>query len=110
MAKIIMGLFLITGLLLFVGHLWWLGAFNENTYVDFLNLSLFGTVLAFWGSVGALVLWLWMLTDFFMGYPNTNRVVWGWFLFIGTFFAATLYFFSVYACRILRKDHSENGS
>lgn len=48
------------------------------------------------GGLTGLLLWIWMLTDFFKGGVKKHRILWGWALFIFTLLGAVVYFFLVY--------------
>jgi hypothetical protein len=39
------------------------------------------------------ILWFWMLTDYFKNTTLGRPVFWGWFMFLGSFIAAVIYFF-----------------
>jgi hypothetical protein len=41
-------------------------------------------------------LWGWMLTDFFRSKAKQHSVAWGWFLVLGNWLAAIVYFFIVW--------------
>lgn len=47
-------------------------------------------------------LWGWMLTDFFRSKTESKSVAWGWFLVLGNWIAAVVYFFVVWRPRHAR--------
>ena len=47
-------------------------------------------------------LWGWMLTDFFRSKNGGTSVAWGWFLVLGNWLAAVVYFFVVWRPRHAR--------
>lgn len=47
-------------------------------------------------------LWGWMLTDFFRSKAGSKSVAWGWFLLLGNWLAAVVYFFVVWRPRNAR--------
>jgi hypothetical protein len=47
-------------------------------------------------------LWGWMLTDFFRSKSDRTSVAWGWFLVLGNWVAALVYFFVVWRPRHAR--------
>ena|SRR5688572_11381555 len=47
-------------------------------------------------------LWGWMLTDFFRGKAGSKSVAWGWFLVLGNWGAAVVYFFVIWRPRHAR--------
>lgn len=58
-------------------------------------LIILGVPSVFW-------LWGWMLTDFFRNRTSSKSVAWGWFLVIGNWLAAVVYFFVVWRPRHAR--------
>lgn len=56
-------------------------------------------VLIVLGVPSALWLWGWMLTDFFRSKSENKSVAWGWFLVLGNWFAAVVYFFVIWRPR-----------
>jgi hypothetical protein len=47
-------------------------------------------------------LWGWMLTDFFRSKTESKSVAWGWFLVLGNWLAALVYFFVIWRPRHAR--------
>ena len=47
-------------------------------------------------------LWGWMLTDFFRVKRGSKSVAWGWFLVLGNWIAAVVYFFVIWRPRHAR--------
>jgi hypothetical protein len=45
---------------------------------------------------GVVIIWIWMLTDFFRRTDIKQRVLWGWLLFIFNLVAGLLYFIFVF--------------
>ncbi len=96
MKKIITGIVLITGFFVFIIYLFINGAFEAQTNINFSNLNNIGKILSIWGVLGAFCLWFWMLADYFSNRSIKNKIAWGFFLFIGHYVAAMLYFFAIY--------------
>jgi hypothetical protein len=64
----------------------------QPTAAEYVLIAL-GVPSVFW-------LWGWMLTDFFRN--KTKSVAWGWFLVLGNWLAAVVYFFVVWRPRHAR--------
>jgi len=56
-------------------------------------------LLIFAGLPSVFWLWGWMLSDFFRSKTERNPVAWGWFLVLGNWLAAMVYFFVVWRPR-----------
>jgi membrane protease YdiL (CAAX protease family) len=48
------------------------------------------------GVFCGLILWIWMLTDFFRRRHVRHRMLWGWILLLASLLAAAIYFVAVY--------------
>lgn len=102
--RVAIGLICISGVVVFIAYLFTSEIFEMPGDVNFADLPQPGPMLATWASIGAIGIWLWMLTDFFSAGPKTYRVLWGWSLFIGSYVAAIIYFAIIYVPRLRAKN------
>ena len=70
--------------------------------IEFLFDTMLGNIAMGALGSGTFVLWVWMLTSYFISRPDKATVAWGWFLFIGHFIAVLPYFYIVYRRRAVR--------
>ena len=92
----LIGYFFILGLTLLLIFVFTSDRFDTDEAVEFLDLPQPWLLLSIWGVFGGIGIWLWMLTSYFNTPPKKNRVLWGWSLIVGSYFASTLYFFAIY--------------
>jgi hypothetical protein len=96
-----------------IAHVLVVVTFAVFTYMLVLNLrfaftrefpqpSLPEHVLIALGVPSVLWLWGWMLTDFFRSRSASNSIAWGWFLVLGSWLAALVYFFVIWRPRHAR--------
>lgn len=90
MKKLIIGLILIVGMIVFILYSKFLGYTETINLNNYDQLTMIGKVIFVWGYFGTFGIWVWMLVDFFRGYSTQYRVAWGIFLLVGTFAVATL--------------------
>jgi len=60
-------------------------------------------IIAIWGYISCVVIWIWMLSDYFQNSVPSMRRTWGFLLLFGNFVMASIYFFAIYTPRKLRQ-------
>lgn len=106
MVKIIFGLFLVIGILLLMVKAFVFGFGDEILTTGFRELDSFSKLIVIWGFGGALVLWIWMFSDFFKRSDLRFKVTWGWFLLLGSYMVAVVYFAVIYVPSTMRKTET----
>ena len=105
MYRIYIGILLILGTITMAAYFFFSSGTTEPEIVTNLSqLSPRGLAIGAWGYIGTFGIWVWMLTDVFKSPLLEHRAAWGWFMVIGTFITAILYFFVIYVPRIRAEE------
>lgn len=100
MYRIYIGILLIAGIVAMGVYFFLFSGAKEPEIITLSQLSPLGLAIGAWGYIGTFGIWVWMLTDLFKAPSMQHRAAWGWFMLIGTFVTAVLYFFIIYVSRI----------